>query len=150
MKYKVHGTTRQKKAIKEILNGKTLGESMIASGYSESMSKTPKKLTESKGYKELMDEIIPDRFLTKKHKELLSTPIKVKTFRKGLDIVEIEMLDTFAISKGLDMAYKIKGHYAAEKREHSGEIKMTPIYGGKSNIPRQPSNSKDIPADEED
>ena len=38
---------------------------------------------------------------------------------------EYEELDSQAVSKGLDMGYKLKGKYTPEKIEHSGEITET-------------------------
>lgn len=95
-------------------------------GYSAQTAKDPSKLTKSKGWKELMEEFLPDSLLAEKHKELLTVPIKIKTKTRkmGDAIVEetIEAVDAFAISKGLDMAYKLKGAYEPEKKEHSGNV----------------------------
>ena len=59
---------------------------------------------------------ISDKLLIEKHLELLNAQ-KITRTRKmgGVEEVE-EQIDTQAISKGLDMAYKLKGSYAAEKK----------------------------------
>ena len=120
---------RQKKAVRELAeNGGSKGAAMLKAGYSKISSLTPKKLTDSKGYKELMEEVIPDKFLTAKHKELLSTPIKTRTTRAGEFISEEISLDVQAISKGLDMAYKVKGHYAPERKEISGNLSLSKLF----------------------
>lgn len=69
-------------------------------------------------------ERIPDNLLVKKHLELLNVPRKVRKFSNGKLLSEYEEVDSFAISKGLDMAYKLKSVYAPEKVQHSGAIKF--------------------------
>ena len=93
--------------------------------YSKRFSEHPDKLKKSKGWEELMEKYLPDKLLAKKHKELLTIPKKVRTYIKGDLESEYEELDSQAISKGLDMGYKLKGKYQAEKIEHSGELNIT-------------------------
>lgn len=60
-------------------------------------------------------EQIPDSLLVEKHLELLNAE-KITTTRVRGEIIDTEeVVDNHAISKGLDMAYKIKGTYAPEK-----------------------------------
>ena len=92
-------TIKQKKAFKEVVNGSTLKGAMQKVGYSVETSKRTNKLTRSKGWQELLDKHLPDSLLAKRHRELLNK-------RELLGAV-----DTQAVSKGLDMAYKIKGRY---------------------------------------
>lgn len=50
-------TVRQRKAIEKMVeNGGVVSRAMSSSGYSLGTAKTPSKLTESKGYKELLEE----------------------------------------------------------------------------------------------
>lgn len=50
-------TEKQKKAVKAMLeNGGIISKAMEASGYTKATSKTPQKLTQSKGFKELCEE----------------------------------------------------------------------------------------------
>lgn len=58
---------------------------------------------------------IPDKLLIERHLQLLNVPKIKRTYRKGELEHETEELDSNAISRGLDMAYKIKGTYAPEK-----------------------------------
>src|SRR3990167_9301423 len=58
-------------------------------------------LSDEKVKKEIADSI-PDELLTEKHLALLNK-------------MDGEDIDTFAVSKGLDLAYKVKGSYAPEK-----------------------------------
>lgn len=60
-------------------------------------------------------EQIPDDLLVQKHLELLNAEVKVRVKEKGAIVIEQESIDTYSISKGLDMAYKLKGTYAPEK-----------------------------------
>ena len=117
-------TIKQKLVAEKIVeNHGNISKTMEEVGYAKKTAKNPKNLTESKGWQELMDKYIPDSLLAKKHKELLTIPKKVRNFVKGEIESEYEELDSNAISKGLDMGYKLKGRYAADKIEHSGGIK---------------------------
>ncbi len=50
-------TLKQRKSLDNLVgNGGNVTQAMIASGYSPETANTPKKLTESKGFKELMKE----------------------------------------------------------------------------------------------
>lgn len=119
-------TKKQKKAVaKMVENGGVASKAMIESGYSEATAKTPQKLTESKGFKELLEQYIPDDELVKIHKEgLHATKLNgVGGMKVGLkkgefeDIghADIETPDYPTRHKYLDTAYKIKGSYAPEK-----------------------------------
>lgn len=60
-------------------------------------------------------EQIPDSLLVEKHLELLNAQ-KITTTKVRGEITDVEeSVDNQAISKGLDMAYKIKGIYAPDK-----------------------------------
>lgn len=115
-------TLRQKKAADKVAeNGGNIGAAMRDAGYSVISSKTPKKLTASKGWEELMGEYLPDSLLAEKHQELLTVPKIIRTTKRGEFVDQEESTDVQAISKGLDMAYKLKGRYAPEKHEHKVE-----------------------------
>ena len=112
-------TLKQKKAVQKVAeNGGNVSKGMIAAGYSPATAKTPQKLTESKGWLELMERYLPDETLAEKHLELLNKREVVKTFVDGEAEYEfIDQPDTAAVSKALDMAYKLKGSYAPEKQD---------------------------------
>lgn len=101
-------TEKQKLAASIALKkpGAPLGEIMREAGYSEATSNLPQALTESNGWKELMEEYLPDKLLASKHKALLN-----KMDKEG-------EIDTNAVGKALDMAYKLKGKNAPEKTIH--------------------------------
>jgi hypothetical protein len=57
-------TQRQRKAIENAVeNGGNVSRAMRAAGYSPKTAKNPKKLTESKSWEQLMDELLPDKVL---------------------------------------------------------------------------------------
>lgn len=93
-------TIKQKVAFQKVMesNGKKpMGEIMEEVGYAPSTVNTPNVLTASKGWKELMEQYLPDDKLARKHDELL------------------EHEEGNIQTKALDMAYKLKGAYAPEK-----------------------------------
>ena len=62
-------TARQKKAVEKLVeNGgndqpRPMGEILKEVGYSDAVAKNPQKLTESKGFKDLIDQYLPDDFI---------------------------------------------------------------------------------------
>ena len=112
------GKTRAKKAFDNMVeNGGNISQAMIKAGYSKNTAKTPSKLTNTKTFQALTQKYLPDDVLLTKHRELLEVPRKMRTYIKGDLQTEIEELDSQAVGRGLDMAYKLKGAYAAEKHE---------------------------------
>ena len=103
-------TIKQKKAVKVLLSEKvgSIGEAMRQSGYSKSVSETPQKLTESEGWKELMEEHLPDDLLSKVHKQGLEA-----TKKENKKTVK----DFQTRHKYLDTAYKLKNKYPAVKTD---------------------------------
>jgi len=97
-------------ASKLVENGGNVGKAMIDAGYSPATAKTPQKLTKSKGWQEIMDEMFPNELLLKKHKELLNAKKLVIDHWNGKTEI-IKMIDNVAVGKALDLAYKIKGYY---------------------------------------
>lgn len=118
-------TFRQKKALDKVVeNGGNISKAMEAAGYSPKTAKTPQKLTESKGWKELMDKYLPDKLLVEKHKALLEKQevrIKNNMTTGEIEIIPTGEIDANSVKAGLDMAYKIKGSYAPEKKHVSFE-----------------------------
>lgn len=109
-------TLKQKIAFKKIAeNHGNISKSMLQVGYSPNTARKPQNLTRSKGWEELMEKYLPDSELAKKHKELLEKR-EINLIRKKADTGEeiYEVLDqpeTQAVSKALDMAYKLKSRY---------------------------------------
>ena len=107
-------TQKQKRALTKVVeNGGNVSRAMLEVGYSPATAKTPQKLTESKGWLELVEQHLPDSLVAEKHNWLL----KQDNYK--------------AVTNGVDMAYKLKGRYAAEKREIESktlnvEVTITP------------------------
>lgn len=68
---------------------------------------------------------IPDDLLEKRHLELLNVPHKIRTYRKGELVTEVEELDVQALAKGLDMAYRIRGFYKNEPEDKDTGVDPT-------------------------
>lgn len=51
----------------------TMGQVLRQAGYSVAVSEKPKVVTETKGFQELVDEMLPDYDLTKVHQQVLNT-----------------------------------------------------------------------------
>lgn len=70
-------------------------------------------------------EMLPDDLLSEKHLELLNKRDVVKVFNPAsgeFDMTLIDQPETQAVSKALDMAYKLKGSYAPDKHENLTNI----------------------------
>lgn len=77
---------------------------------------TLRKSKFKKIFQSIADQI-PDKLLVEKHLELLRVPKLTRVTVKGDEIVSEESTDVQALKAGLDMAYKLKGSYAAEKKD---------------------------------
>lgn len=98
-------TIKQKMAVQKMVeNGGNVSKSMIEAGYSPATAKTPDKLTDSKGYQELLNEYLPDDLILSS----LKADIEAKPRRRVAE---------------LTLATKIKG-MVVEKQEHSGGLKI--------------------------
>jgi len=105
---------------------------MRAAGYSDRTARTPKKLTESKGWEELLEEYLPDDYLmkglqegTKANKQLALNPIFKKdapTSQSAHELPQskggnfIEVPDFAVRHKYFETSLKIKGKLI-EKRD---------------------------------
>ncbi len=101
-------TLKQKLAFKEVLNGSTISKAMLKAGYSETTASTTGKLTNTDGWKELMDQHLPDKLLAKVHKEGLEASDKI--YDSNGEVV-VEKPDYSVRHRYLDSAYKLKGRY---------------------------------------
>src|SRR5581483_12448070 len=91
-------TIKQKRAFKAVVEkGRSVSGATRDVGYSPNTAVDPGKLTQSKGWQELLNEYLPDDILADKHRELLE-----HTGPEG-------QLDVQAVKAALDMAYKLKG-----------------------------------------
>ena len=78
-------TIKQKRAVKKIVENRgNVSKAMLEAGYPPTTAKNPKNLTDSKGFKELMEENLSNDKLLKKHEQLLnSTKIEHMIFPLG-------------------------------------------------------------------
>lgn len=97
-------TIKQQKAAKALVgNGGNVTAAMREAEYAEATINTPQKLTESKGFQEIWEELIPKSLVVKTHRKIILK--KDKDGQPHSDAV-----------KGVDMAYKVDGAYAPEKK----------------------------------
>lgn len=88
---------------------------LIEAGFSENTAKTPSKVFNTKSFKDLLDEYIPEDKILKTVGDLLDAKIITKEYTNGNVVYVEEREDTNARSKGADMAIKVRGLYAAQK-----------------------------------
>ena len=90
---------KQRLAVKKTIENRgNVSRAMIEAGYSKNTAHNPKTLTESKGWKELMNEALPDALLLKVHKQGL------KAMRAKGDKPDYKVRHSY-----LETGYKIKG-----------------------------------------
>jgi len=105
-------TDRQKEAIDNVVkNGGNVSKGMREAGYSVNTAKTPKKLTDSKAWAELMDAYLPDDMLLR----ALSDDIEKKEGNRKAE---------------LELGFKLKGKMV-EKSEAKVNLEVLPITGMK-------------------
>lgn len=99
-------TLKQKAVAKKVVEngGIAISKAMIEAGYSPNTAKTPEKLTESKGWKELMDTLLPDEKLLERHAEGLDAT-KIHTSHTEPDR---EVIDYPTRAKYIELGYKVK------------------------------------------
>lgn len=104
-------TLKQKKAAAITLeNGGVVSSAMLEAGYSPAMAKNPQKLTESKGWQELLKDYLPDKTLIEVHQEgLLATKIVTSPTEP-----DSEVPDFPTRHKYLETAYKLKRYLGPE------------------------------------
>lgn len=119
----------QKKAIQNYIdNGGNASKAMRDAGYASTTIENPSNLTRSDAFISLVSQI-PESLLVDKHLALLNKMEVVP--RHNRDTNETEYvptgeIDAQSVAKGLDMAYKIRGTYAPEKKEVTGTIIVRP------------------------
>jgi phage terminase small subunit len=127
---------KQKRFVKEyIKNGGNATQAVLDAKYKPNNKNTAgsigsenlKKPKIQKALKSIADSI-PDKLLIEKHLALLNAEKITRTLKRGEEIDVEEYIDNQSIGKGLDMAYKIKGTYAPEKKDITSDgEKVIPI-----------------------
>lgn len=124
-------------------NTLTAGQMLEKVGYSKNLVKQPGRVIQAEGVQQELAQLLPDEYLDEAHRELLDQkkieyfvfPNKMsdeeitdKVNDIGIEIINIQksargkyafysVIDVTARKAALDMAYKLKGSYAPEKRE---------------------------------
>lgn len=102
---------------------------MSKAGYAPTTASRTNKLTRTKGWKELMDKHMPDSSLSKKHRELLNKKeiLIVSDGAKNGSHLEYTEQPHSDVAKALDMAYKLKGHYADKDGGNMAQVVIVNI-----------------------
>jgi len=128
-------THKQKLVASKIVDfSGNVSKTMRSVGYSPKTAKNPRNLTNSKGWRELMREYLPDEIVVRKHRELLEAKRIYRIREKGKVVIETEELDVQSVGKALELAYKIKGYFSTGKFSVDQHITTVEIvnYGGSS------------------
>lgn len=107
------------------LGFKSLGKAIRRTGvYSESVASRVNQITKSKSWQKLMEEYMPEEHLAHRHSELLDKrdTKTVEDIKYGEDgkiqekVVRIVDMgpDTNAVTKGLEMAYRLRGSFTKD------------------------------------
>ena len=118
--YRVKPSLKARKAAKNMVeNGGIVSKAMLAAGYSPATAKNPSKLTESKGFKQLADELgLTDEFITnaliddiknkpKNRSKELALAIKIK----GLEKTSIDITNkTDSLEVDLELGHSFAGY----------------------------------------
>lgn len=91
-------------ASKLLENKGSVGAAMREAGYTESYARNPQLMTKSEEWQVLLDKYIPDELLAKEH------------------VVLIKADDLSAKARGIDLGYKVKDKYPAEKNKSVVQI----------------------------
>lgn len=99
-------TLKQQTVAKDLSEniGKPVSKAMLDAGYTPSTSEQPQRLTNSKGFQELMDTYLPDAVVLQKHAEALEA-------NKWNDFTGEREADHAIRLKAVDLNYKVKGRY---------------------------------------
>ncbi|MAH45454.1 hypothetical protein CMI37_06475 [Candidatus Pacearchaeota archaeon] len=86
--------------------------------FSESTANHVSTITKSKSWQALMDQKMPEEHLATRHKELLDKrDVRRETDEFGAVTEVDEGPNTAAVTKGLEMAYKLRGSYKEQEKE---------------------------------
>lgn len=91
-------------------------QAMQSAGYAKSTARNPSRYIGKENLLRAFNKSIPDKLILKAHKKLLNAKTRVRTFKKGDLVTEITQEDTLGLSKGVELAYKVKGAFAPEEK----------------------------------
>jgi len=107
---------RHRKVFEELQkNGGRLAPAVIAAGYAPSMANHPTHITESRSWKQLMEEYLPEDKVALRHQELLDKRERRGVYDlKGKLTGYVDEPETAAVTRALEMAYKLRGSFVPE------------------------------------
>lgn len=115
-------TIKQKKVFEKVVKGSNISTAMRQVGYSEETAKRTNKITNSDGWKELLDKHIPDRKLAKVLDEGLDAGKRI--FKNNNESGEIEDMgieaDYAVRHKYLETGLKLKNRFPKEQLNPEG------------------------------
>lgn len=106
-------------------NGAKITPAMIALEYSPNTVKTPGMLTRTKSWQALMAEHLPEDLVALRHSELLNKRARRNIKNSKGEVTEYDVddgPDTPAVVKALELAYKLRGSFAAEKQMEAKSV----------------------------
>lgn len=111
-------------------NGGSLGDAMIAAGYHKTYaSKSGQKhFVKGLSWQQLMDRYIPQEKLAIRHNELLDKRSYRKVEQDGETMIVDDGPETGAVSKALEMAYKLRGSFVPEEKPANNGVVYNMFY----------------------
>ena len=103
---------------------KNMSKAIARTGaYSENVARKTDRITTTQSWKMLMAEYMPPHLLAQRHAELLDKREWKTIKNEDGESVEIDRgPDTAAVTKALDMAYKINGTYSKEEAPQKSAV----------------------------
>lgn len=134
---------KYKPIVEKILGGERLNKVLKGENYSKSVVESPRSITKTPTFQELLDEYIPSKLTLEHHRKLYNEHRNIKQLRidtvdeeqinraceglgnvqalinkeEGYTILLINEIDIEAQAKAIDMAYKLRGAYSPTKVE---------------------------------
>lgn len=107
---------RHRKVFEEVQkNGAKIAPAMIAAGYSPMSANRPKAITETKSWKALMEEYLPEDKVALRHQELLDKRERRAIYDlEGKIVGYVDEPETASVSRAIEMAYKLRGSFVPE------------------------------------
>lgn len=113
-------------------NGGKISKAMIAMSYSKKFAEAQSMvLKESKSWQALMDENLPEDLIARRHMELLNKRARRDIKDKNGKIIEYGVddgPDTQAVTKALEMAYKLRGAYTKDEAVKEANVTYNLFY----------------------
>lgn len=97
--------------------------------YSEGVAQRVSQITKSKSWQALLEEEMPDELLTQRHNELLNKRDYRKVTNQDGTVTEVDDgPNAAAVTKSLEMAYKLKGAFKDKEAESPSTVTYNLFY----------------------